>query len=73
MKFVFVLVIVLSLGVFISATISPGDKNRNQNQQKVKQKKVGPIIDNVFERKLIDEEPSPESIRVENAYYARKR
>lgn len=63
-----VLVIVVSLGLCL-ATISPGDKNKNQ-QKTVKVRK-GPIEDNVFERKLIDEEPSPQSIIVESGAYCK--
>lgn len=63
-----ILVIVMSLGLCI-ATISPGDKNKNQ-QKTIKAKK-GPVDESVFERKLIDLEPSPQEILVENAAYCK--
>lgn len=63
-----VLVMVLSLGLCI-ATISPGDKNKSQ--QKVIRAKKGPVELDVFERKLIDLEPSPQEILMENAAYCK--
>lgn len=55
------------------ATISPSSKGKKAKASKEKELKVneGPVEDNVFERVLVDEEPSAADILMENGAYCK--
>ncbi|XP_037961205.1 chitinase domain-containing protein 1 isoform X2 [Teleopsis dalmanni] len=59
--------IILFVVTFAECTISPGDRiKKNRKELKVL---TGPQSDNVFDRNLIEEEPSSKDILVHNAAY----
>lgn len=68
-KVIILLLIVLVIGN-ISATLSPS-KNKKGKQQKEKELiiKIGPVEKNVYERELVIEEPTGNSIVIESGTY----
>lgn len=64
------LVLIMSLGLCF-ATISPGDKSKSQQKVLKAKNKKGPVDESVYERKLIDTDPSPQEILVEHAAYCK--
>lgn len=72
-NFLFLLLLVLiscAEWCFVSATLSPSSKSKGKGKEKEFQVKTGPIGETVFDRGLIDEEPSSKAIIIESgAYY----
>ena len=55
----------------VNATLSPSNKNSKKNKQTKELKATnGPVLESVFDRNLIDDEPVARDILMEsNAYY----
>lgn len=54
----------------VSATLSPSSKGKGKAKEKELNVKIGAISESVFDRNLIDDEPSSKAILIENgAYY----
>lgn len=61
--------ILLSFEFLTSATLAPPDKNRRAKYVKEIKVNKGPVEMNVFERSLVQDEPTSESILKESATY----
>lgn len=62
-------VLILSFVVFSTATLAPPDKNRKTKPVKELKVNKGPVDRNVFDRNLVVDEPSSESIIKECGTY----
>lgn len=63
------LVLILSFVIFSAATIAPPDKNKKAKPAKELKVNKGPVDRNVFDRNLVVDEPTSESIIKECATY----
>lgn len=59
---------VLILSILVSGTLSPSDKHKNKKKKELNERK-GPVDKSVFDRGLVEDEPSPTDILVENGAY----
>lgn len=55
-------IVILSLTLFSNATIAPPDKNKKTKPVKEIKANKGPVDKNVFDRNLVQDEPTSESI-----------
>lgn len=62
-------VLILSFVVFSAATLAPPDKNKKSKPVKELKVNKGPVDRNVFDRNLVVDEPSSESIIKESGTY----
>uniref|UniRef100_U5ENT6 Chitinase domain-containing protein 1 n=1 Tax=Corethrella appendiculata TaxID=1370023 RepID=U5ENT6_9DIPT len=77
LKFLLFVIFFLILSItnlnFINATLSPkSGPNKNTKKAKELKLKSGPLSSNVFQRNLVDDEPTANSIIIENAAYYEK-
>lgn len=63
------LIVVLYLAAFSTATLAPPDKSKKNKQAKELKVNKGPVDRSVFERDLIHDEPTSESILRESGTY----
>ena len=62
-------ILILSFVFLSSATLAPPDKNKRTKQVKEIKENKGPVDKNVFERNLVQDEPTSESIIKESGTY----
>lgn len=62
-------VLIISFVVFSNATLAPPDKNKKAKPIKELKVNKGPVDKNVFDRNLVVDEPSSESIIKESGTY----